>query len=101
MKRKDRKRHLESQYFFNCVCKACENDWACYDFLPNVGDYEVEDEIMRKLSSGDVEVARDVVEGLCEKLGELQEFQPCKSFCQVQEIVKQCFALMGNKRILF
>ncbi|XP_044252516.1 SET and MYND domain-containing protein 4-like [Tribolium madens] len=101
MDKNERKKRLQSQYYFDCVCKACENNWPLYDSLPSFGKHEIEDSIFSKLSSGDVETAETVVIDLCAKLGELQKLQPCKDFCQLQEIVKQCFVVMGNKRKIF
>lgn len=101
MKRTDRQKQLQSQYYFDCVCPACENDWGLYDVLPNGDAVEVDEELISQLSSGEVEVAESVLRDFVGKLGDLQKPQPCKNFCQLQEIIKQCFAVLGNKRRIF
>ena len=101
MTRSDRREHLKSQYYFDCVCQACENDWGLYEDLPSLDDTELDDSVVEKLASGEVKAAKDVLEKALEKLQVFQKLQPCKNFCQMQEIVKQCFAIFGNKRRIF
>lgn len=102
MNKAERQQHLQLQYLFQCTCKACEENWPLYHDLKTL-DYplDVEAEVLQALRDGCVEIARAVVNNLIKKLHDLDETIPSRNLADAQEIVKQCFALFGNKRCLF
>lgn len=99
MPRSDRRAKLRKQYFFDCTCEVCENDWPLYQNLPEIGanTYLQRDDIF-KLQKGDVEAAKGILVTMLPKVKQLEKVKPNKNLADVQEIIKQCFALLGNVR---
>lgn len=102
MSKKERREHLKAQYLFECSCKACEEDWPLYHDLKSL-DYNLnlEPEDLKALKGGCLQTARVIVSDLIKKLEQLDESIPSRNLADAQEIVKQCFAIFGNKRSVF
>lgn len=102
MCKEERQDHLKSQYLFQCACKACEEDWPLYHHLKSLDyDLELDEDDLMALREGSVETARKIVHSLIKKLEELDHTIPSRNLADAQEVVKQCFALFGNKRTMF
>lgn len=101
MNKNERQENLKNQYHFECVCEACENNWNLYENLGSIGGDVVSDQIIQKLAEGDVDAAQSNLPNLLDSVECLQKFEPTKNFCQLQETIKQCYALFGNKRQVF
>lgn len=102
MPKQERQEHLKSQYHFDCSCIACEENWPLYLQLSQVA-FEVciaKDQLQR-LRQGEPETARVVIDGMTSIVQQLDTMIPCKNLSDAQEILKQCFAIFGNKRTTF
>ena len=133
--RSDRQKLVSSQYYFNCYCEACQNDWPLYNKLPNkIPQFQcprchyliksgsistkclcpncevelpvsmMEFDVSRnkfKVAMNAVLEGSDPVKQLPILLGHLQLMceivkLPWQEFNNCQEIVKQCFGMLGN-----
>lgn len=95
----ERQDKLKEQYFFECMCEACLYDWPLYQELAAIEtDISIDSTEMSRLMKGDVLCAQEVLIKLLPRIKELEDVQPNKNFSEMQEVVKQCFALLGNKR---
>ena len=131
----DRQDLVSSQYYFNCCCEACLNDWPLYNLLPNESpqlkcsncEFLIRSshistenlcpncEVKLPISMLQFEMSRSrfkvamnaVLEGADPKqqlpilLSHLQLMcdtvqLPWQEFNNCQEIVKQCFGMLGN-----
>ncbi|KAK5641696.1 hypothetical protein RI129_010243 [Pyrocoelia pectoralis] len=100
MHKEERQEHLSKQYFFECKCEACENNnWSLYGELPirNI-KISITDEYIKALQNGSIEVAKSIMNYLENMAENLEGLRPCKELADVQEILKQCYAIFGNKR---
>lgn len=104
MTKQERQDQLKKQYFFECNCEACREDWPLYhDSKSLESNLEIdsqESQDVEALRAGSVDTARAMVGNLIEKLKELEETIPSRNLADAQEIIKQCFALFGNKRTI-
>ncbi|CAG9857062.1 unnamed protein product [Phyllotreta striolata] len=97
----ERLESLKKQYFFDCSCSACSDDWPLFEALPRDGAASgLADEDLAKLSAG----ARRSAAALASKLPPLMggveaEAAPGRAFAEMQEALKQCYALLGNRRL--
>lgn len=99
MKKEERLMNLKRQYLFDCNCIACNNDWPTYDdSLP--GTFEIDEEVTRKLLKGDRSVVMDQLPRLIEMATKYDMLIPNKSVLEIQEYLKQCYAVLANKRSL-
>ncbi|KAK4873924.1 hypothetical protein RN001_013284 [Aquatica leii] len=102
MKKEQRREHLHKQYFFECRCEACVENWPLYIELPKRHfDIKVSEEEIESLRNGSTRLAKDIAMNLQNLAEGLEKLRPCKELADVQEILKQCYALCGNKRITF
>ncbi|GJQ85477.1 hypothetical protein Trydic_g23900 [Trypoxylus dichotomus] len=111
MKKADRRRQLERQYFFICKCAACEDNWPLYVDLPRPTNndeertFDVPDlapllrsdrkevlALLTRLLDRNIEIDRDRTN--CGR-------RPRKSLADFQETIKHCYALLGNRRPAF
>lgn len=99
MSKPDRKAKLKKQYFFDCTCEVCENDWPLYQNLPEIKcNIFIEPDDISNLQRGNVEAAKIILAKMLPKMKELEKVKPNKNLANVQEIIKQCFALLANVR---
>ncbi|XP_018564419.1 SET and MYND domain-containing protein 4 [Anoplophora glabripennis] len=99
MSKPDRKAKLKKQYFFDCTCEVCENDWPLYQNLREIQtNICIEPDDISNLQNGNVEAAKEILAKMLPKMKELEKVKPNRNLANVQEIVKQCFALLGNVR---
>ncbi|KAF5302587.1 hypothetical protein FQA39_LY10205 [Lamprigera yunnana] len=97
MTKSERKERLYKQYFFDCQCEACSENWPLYTELPERQfNLRVTLEQIESLKNGSVEVAQDVLRYLLDAVKDLEELRPCKELANAQEILKQCYASFGN-----
>lgn len=102
MPKADRQKHLSDQYHFICDCIACKQDWPLYHDLPAADvDVGVSEEELDALRKGDEDVAKYVADRMKAKLTEIDKYIPCIEVANAQEIMKQCFAVLANKRPRF
>lgn len=103
MKKAERQRELQRQYFFNCQCEACENDWPLYQNLPHRGkSFDIPK--LQSLIEGDRVEAIVVLAYLLKgysKIAEEYSHYPNKFVADLQETIKQCYALLGNRKPKF
>lgn len=102
MDKRERQQHLKKQYFFTCRCEACEADWPRYRDLQERGyDICVSGTEINKIGQGDTSVASSILTMMTEKAEILEPHRPCKELADVQEVMKRCFVIFGNKRDMF
>ncbi|KAJ8948436.1 hypothetical protein NQ318_007959 [Aromia moschata] len=99
MTRSERRSKLKKQYFFDCSCEVCECDWPLYHNLPQIEtDVAVTSADLAKLQNGDVEAAKVVLTETLPKIAAVEKLRPNRNVAELQEVVKQCLALLGNVR---
>lgn len=101
MEKKDRLKYLKSQYLFDCRCTACLNDWPLYD--PNSREncqFDIDENVTKRLLIGDRNVAINELPRLIKIANELDTNEPSKSVLEIHEYIKQCYAVLANKRHL-
>ncbi|CAH2006819.1 unnamed protein product [Acanthoscelides obtectus] len=94
--KESRRTSLREQYFFECSCEACEQDWPLYSSLPDLGVEALDFLSLERLTRGDVGYAQEILEQVLEAARKMEEPQPNKQFAELQEAAKQCFLLIGN-----
>nr|XP_018907929.1 PREDICTED: SET and MYND domain-containing protein 4 [Bemisia tabaci] len=112
--REERQKHLLEQYYFQCQCLACLEDWPRYGDLASTNPvYLTRDtELLKKVS-----VSSKVFQSILEKVLEMKtnghlDFlykhlallqqtiqRPWKEFSECQETVKQCLSMEANHYI--
>lgn len=105
-----RRSELQHQYKFACKCEACLHSWPLYIKLENAvlnkNDSKKYNDIMsaeliEKLESGDKEVSYSVIDKFYKNAAILEKHAPCKQLSDVQETIKQCWAVYGNIQSLY
>ncbi|CAG9832959.1 unnamed protein product [Diabrotica balteata] len=99
MLKPDRQLNLNKQYFFECNCEVCIKDWPTLPFLssPNFKTGVTDSDIMN-LRKGNEACIDQICQKLLPKIKELEKSQPSRMFAEMQEVLKQCYALLGNVR---
>ncbi|KAJ8974015.1 hypothetical protein NQ317_006485 [Molorchus minor] len=90
-----RETNLKSQYFFKCECEACMKNWPLFEDMPLI---HKDIAIWVDYKKGDVDVAKGVLDEVLPRISEFENHLPNRGFAEMQEVVKQCFALLGNVR---
>ncbi|XP_057654662.1 SET and MYND domain-containing protein 4-like isoform X1 [Diorhabda carinulata] len=99
MPKDTRKTNLKKQYYFECNCYVCENNWPLLHNLPALKyDTGVTDADIVKLRKGDGTITTNIIGKLLPKFKQLESIQPNRLFFEMQEVLKQCYALSGNIR---
>ncbi|XP_060523174.1 SET and MYND domain-containing protein 4-like [Cylas formicarius] len=94
MKRSDRQSQLRSQYFFDCRCVACEQDFPLYEYLPVLrGSVQLSQSDMKKLHKCDTREARRILNETLPKIKTLGAEKPNKNLAELQEVVKRCYSI--------
>ncbi|CAH1154670.1 unnamed protein product [Phaedon cochleariae] len=102
MSKPERRINLKQQYFFECSCTVCLDDWPLLEHLPIVKtDIGIDEEDLSLLRKGDLKCSRRVLREILPRMGELEELRPNRNHAEMQEVVKQCFACFGNVRRTF
>lgn len=100
-----RRSELQHQYKFVCRCEACLDSWPLYYELKTATFDKKESkkfnniinaELVEKLQSGDKKVAYSIINKLYKNATIAEKYAPCKQLSDVQETIKQCWALFGN-----
>lgn len=101
MSRSERRQALKTQYHFDCNCEACEHDWGRYGDLRVTSDEPVVSESeLEALRHGCRTTALALPQKLIPLAIELDSSAPSRNLADVQEVLKQCWAIMANKRTL-
>lgn len=101
MVKKERLAHLRSQYLFECSCVACVNDFPLYD--PDSSeeiDFEIDENVTANLLKADTSTVKNELPRLLEIAERLDMSKSLKSVLEIQEYLKQCYSVLGNKRCL-
>ncbi|CAH0564153.1 unnamed protein product [Brassicogethes aeneus] len=99
MVKSDRQKHLSKQYFFDCLCLACEEDWPLYEDLSLVKEgLYIPSADLEDLQLGNRRTAKKILKEHLGKLQEVEKFKPSKNLAELQEVIKQCYALNANMR---
>ncbi|XP_074040777.1 SET and MYND domain-containing protein 4-like [Leptinotarsa decemlineata] len=102
MNKQDRKMKLKDQYYFDCNCEVCLHDWPSLRELPVIEtDIGIEDQDFLLLQKGDLECAKRIVQNILPRISELEVPKPNRNHAEMQEVLKQCYALFGNIRRTF
>lgn len=96
----ERQTEIKEQYFFDCMCEACLSDWPLYQDLPIIDTtIAITSAQLTTLVEGNVECAEEILAQFLPRMRELENtVQPNKNFAEMQEIMKQCFAILGNRK---
>lgn len=101
MCREERRSQLQAQYRFLCECEACLHDWPLYQDLKVVDDESsFTDSELEALKHGNRDIAHKIIPKLIKYAKELESSIPSRNLADNQEILKQCFAILANKRTL-
>lgn len=98
-KKIERLRELRRQYYFDCACIACVNDWPLYRNLPQRGR-NFDASRFGSLFKGNRDEAVKVLARILNSSDTiLEKFNyPNKFIADMQETIKQCYALLGNRK---
>lgn len=101
MEKRDRLAQLKSQYLFDCSCIACSDNWPLYD--PNsseISEVDIANDVTTSLLGGCRETALKELPNFLKLSAQLDMGKPTKTALEIQEYLKQCFSILGNKRCL-
>ncbi|KAG5874147.1 hypothetical protein JTB14_029457 [Gonioctena quinquepunctata] len=99
MNKSERRNQLRKQYFFDCNCEVCLHDWPMLQELPTIKtDIEIDSDDLLGLRRGDLGCAKKVLRDILSRINDLERLKPNRNHCEIQEVLKQCFALFGNVR---
>lgn len=93
---------LRESFDFDCQCEVCQNDWPLFADLPRIGcDTGISPiAAIKVLRDGDITAAKHLIANIKKKAEVLERHIPCYEFAQVQQVMDQCFSLLGNRRYL-
>ncbi|KAL1494383.1 hypothetical protein ABEB36_009990 [Hypothenemus hampei] len=92
MPKKERKARLKKQYFFNCSCIACVENYKMYDFLSVIPDRNLtlSDKDTRALINHNLKEAKKIFRKLRGKIEIAGAQKPNANLGELQEGMKQC-----------
>ncbi len=96
MEKGNRQQALKFQYHFACYCTACCKDYPTVQELhdsPDVRDVNSDGDI-EKLTSLDIEFAKQNLKRYCQYLKDIDKRYPCRQISEAQENLKLCFHIL-------
>ena len=102
--RNDRRKELSARYWFECGCKACEQNWPLLDKLPKIRDGVKDGENIKTLN---LENASDLMEKgkpnpalkcLSDYVDSFYqvEMKPCQDQIKAEDKARTCISNLGN-----
>ncbi|XP_012270272.1 SET and MYND domain-containing protein 4 [Orussus abietinus] len=110
MEKEARQKKLKEQFYFECRCQPCEENWPMYFELMSYTrcitsrrKVAIIKKALRNLNRykyladvGDIESDPDMLKNLFKMTEVLSECAPCKEYSDVIETIKRVIALRGN-----
>ncbi|XP_022916477.1 SET and MYND domain-containing protein 4 [Onthophagus taurus] len=94
----ERQRELKRQYFFDCKCEACEQNWPQFNNLQvRTKGFDINEDTLAALLHGDLVTAKKCLPLFQSKAQSSEDLRPCRVLASIQETIKRCYALFGNK----
>lgn len=102
LSKEERLKTLKDQYYFDCQCTACTENYPLYFSLPHIEEYPlttVPKEAYQKLESHDREFALQKLYVYLNQLSVVSNLSPypSKQLCDLQEAAKQCLAILTKE----